>query len=69
MRGINDIRITFEEKINKYAVKQIQPHMINALAVMLCDEAVNETLFSLGTIENMEVIALINKPLFSCQII
>ena len=47
MRGINDIRITFEEKINKYAVKQIQPHMINALAVMLCDEAVNETLFSL----------------------
>ena len=57
MRGINDIRITFEEKINKYAVKQTQPHMINALAVMLCDEAVNETLFSLGTIENMEVIA------------
>lgn len=61
MRGINDIRITFEEKINKYAVKQIQPHMINALAVMLCDEAVNETvnetLFSLDTIENMEEIA------------
>lgn len=54
MRGINDIRITFEEKINKYAVKQIQPHMINALAVMLCDEAGNETLFSLDTIENME---------------
>ena len=53
MRGINDIRITFEEKINKYAVKQIQPHMINALAVMLCDE----TLFSLDTIENMEEIA------------
>ena len=57
MRGINDIRITFEEKINKYAVKQIQPHRINALAVMLCDEAVNETLFSLDTIENMEEIA------------
>ena len=57
MRGINDIRITFEEKINKYAVKQIQPHTINALAVMLCDEAVNETLFSLDTIENMEEIA------------
>lgn len=57
MRGINDIRITFEEKINKYAVKQIQPRMINALAVMLCDEAVNETLFSLDTIENMEEIA------------
>lgn len=56
MRGINDIRITFEEKISKYAVKQIQPHMI-ALAVMLCDEAVNETLFSLDTIENMEEIA------------
>ena len=31
--------------------------MINALAVMLCDEAVNETLFSLDTIENMEEIA------------
>ena len=57
MRGINDIRITIEEKISKYAVKQIQPHMINALAVMLCDEAVNETLFSLDTIENMEEIA------------
>lgn len=57
MRGINDIRITFEEKISKYAVKQIQPHMINTLAVMLCDEAVNETLFSLDTIENMEEIA------------
>ena len=58
MRGINDIRITFEEKNQQVCrKKQIQPHMINALAVMLCDEAVNETLFSLGTIENMEVIA------------
>lgn len=55
MIGLNDIKRTFEEKINKYDERSMQPSMVSSLTTMLFNESVEETLLSIKTIDNVEV--------------